>query len=46
MKSKKDIRQRMAEIVYTKPSLDKKALHLKKGTSELVELLNGKGKRR
>ncbi|MCI8895377.1 MAG: hypothetical protein HFI42_09515 [Lachnospiraceae bacterium] len=45
MKAKKDFRQRMSEIVYTKPSLDKKALHLKKSAAELLDLLNGKGKR-
>lgn len=45
MKSKKDLRQRMSEIIYTKPSLDKKALHLKKSAAEILELLNGKGKR-
>ena len=50
MKQKKDVRQRMSEIVYTKPGLEKKVMGLKKSSSELVALLNGKekekGKRR
>lgn len=44
MKPKKDIRQRMSELVYNKPSLEKKVMGLKKSSSELAALLNGKEK--
>lgn len=44
MKAKKDVRQRMAEVVYTKPSLEKKVMNLKKSSSEVISLLSGKDK--
>ncbi len=42
MKRKKNIKQRVVEIVYEKQSLQKKIIHLQKCMKEVDSVINGK----
>lgn len=40
MKHKKDVRQKMAEIIYKKPALGRKVNNLRKSLKEVTKILN------
>ena len=42
MKRKKTIKQKLTEVAYEKPSMQKKAINLQKGVKEVNDILNGK----
>ena len=44
-KRKKDLKQKLSEFTYSKPSMDKRLLGLKKNFGEIVSMLNDKNKK-
>lgn len=43
-KKKKNLKQKLSEITYSKPSMDKQMTQLKKNFNEVVAILNEKKK--
>ena len=44
VKKKKNYKQKLAEVTYTKPSMEKRILTLRKNFNEISSLLNEKKK--